>query len=99
MLAALSRSPDPDLALRGLDRLREAVGDRGRSCPAALHEDVVLRGRLLAVLGSSTALSDFLVANPDRWRGARPYAAFDVDVACELPAEACCGPSTGRCCG
>ncbi|MFI9006856.1 bifunctional [glutamine synthetase] adenylyltransferase/[glutamine synthetase]-adenylyl-L-tyrosine phosphorylase [Actinosynnema sp. NPDC053489] len=69
ILVALSRSPDPDLALRGVDRLREAAGDRWPELAAALRDDEALRGRLLAVLGSSTALSDFLVANPDRWRG------------------------------
>ncbi|TWP47915.1 bifunctional [glutamine synthetase] adenylyltransferase/[glutamine synthetase]-adenylyl-L-tyrosine phosphorylase [Lentzea tibetensis] len=75
LLAALSRSPDPDLALRGIDRLREAVGDAWPELSAALHEDVVLRGRLLAVLGSSTALSDFLVKNNDHWR--ELTASFD----------------------
>ena len=39
-----------------------------RSCDAALRRDVVLRGRLLALLGGSTALGDHLVAHPDRWR-------------------------------
>ncbi|GGP45505.1 bifunctional [glutamine synthetase] adenylyltransferase/[glutamine synthetase]-adenylyl-L-tyrosine phosphorylase [Saccharothrix coeruleofusca] len=68
VLAALSRSPDPDLALRGVDRLREALGEYWSELAEALREDAVLRGRLLAVLGSSTALSDFLVTNPTRWR-------------------------------
>ena len=67
VLTALSRSPDPDLALRGLDRLREALGARWSELAEAVHGDAGLRGRLLAVLGSSTALADFLVANPDRW--------------------------------
>ncbi|MBW4720566.1 bifunctional [glutamine synthetase] adenylyltransferase/[glutamine synthetase]-adenylyl-L-tyrosine phosphorylase [Saccharothrix obliqua] len=68
ILWALSRSPDPDLALLGVDRLREASGADWPELDAALRVDEVLRGRLLAVLGSSTALSDFLVAHPDRWR-------------------------------
>ncbi|QFZ16883.1 bifunctional [glutamine synthetase] adenylyltransferase/[glutamine synthetase]-adenylyl-L-tyrosine phosphorylase [Saccharothrix syringae] len=67
VLVALSRSPDPDLALRGVDRLRDALGDRWPELDGALRDGAVLRGRLLAVLGSSTALADFLVANPDRW--------------------------------
>ncbi|GAA1311553.1 bifunctional [glutamine synthetase] adenylyltransferase/[glutamine synthetase]-adenylyl-L-tyrosine phosphorylase [Saccharothrix xinjiangensis] len=67
VLVALSRSPDPDLALLGADRLRDALGDRWADLDAALGDNEALRGRLLAVLGSSTALSDFLVANPDRW--------------------------------
>ncbi|WP_367131975.1 bifunctional [glutamine synthetase] adenylyltransferase/[glutamine synthetase]-adenylyl-L-tyrosine phosphorylase [Saccharothrix sp. HUAS TT1] len=69
ILVALSRSPDPDLALLGVDRLRVALGDRWPELDQALRDDDALRGRLLAVLGSSTALADFLVANPDRWRG------------------------------
>ncbi|WP_439663492.1 bifunctional [glutamine synthetase] adenylyltransferase/[glutamine synthetase]-adenylyl-L-tyrosine phosphorylase [Lentzea sp. HUAS TT2] len=78
VLAALSRCPDPDLALRGLERLH-AVADWD-ALSVALHKDVVVRGRLLAVLGSSTALSDFLVVNPDRWRS----LTDDVDVSLEL---------------
>ncbi|MEV0677798.1 bifunctional [glutamine synthetase] adenylyltransferase/[glutamine synthetase]-adenylyl-L-tyrosine phosphorylase [Actinosynnema sp. NPDC050436] len=78
ILWALSRSPDPDLALFGVDRLREALGDRRSALDDVLRTDDVLRGRLLAVLGSSTALSDFLAANPDRWAqlaGAEPVSA------------------------
>ncbi|TCO63011.1 glutamate-ammonia-ligase adenylyltransferase [Actinocrispum wychmicini] len=67
MLTAFSRSPDPDLALRGIDRLRESVGRSWDTLDLALRDDVTLRGRLIAVLGASTALSDFLVANPDEW--------------------------------
>ncbi|WP_433268881.1 bifunctional [glutamine synthetase] adenylyltransferase/[glutamine synthetase]-adenylyl-L-tyrosine phosphorylase [Actinosynnema sp. CS-041913] len=67
VLWALSRSPDPDLALLGVDRLRTALGDRWPALDEALRANEVLRGRLLAVLGSSSALSDLLVANPDRW--------------------------------
>ncbi|MGQ0576610.1 MAG: bifunctional [glutamine synthetase] adenylyltransferase/[glutamine synthetase]-adenylyl-L-tyrosine phosphorylase [Pseudonocardia sp.] len=64
---ALARSPDPDLALRGIERLADAVPD-WRALDVALRADVALRGRLLALLGSSTALSDHLVVHPDRWR-------------------------------
>ncbi len=67
VLGALSRSPDPDLALRGLDRLRVAVADEWPVLARELRADPGLRGRLLAVLGSSTALTDFLVANPEQW--------------------------------
>jgi [glutamine synthetase] adenylyltransferase / [glutamine synthetase]-adenylyl-L-tyrosine phosphorylase len=72
---ALGRSPDPDLALRSAERLLNAVPDR-KDLDAALRSDQVLRGRLLSLLGSSTALVDHLVANPDRWhrltRGSPP---------------------------
>ena len=62
---ALARSPDPNAALRGLERLMEAVPDRA-ALDAALRSDVRLRGRLTALLGSSTALTDHLVTHPDR---------------------------------
>ncbi|TCP43607.1 glutamate-ammonia-ligase adenylyltransferase [Tamaricihabitans halophyticus] len=67
LLAALSRSPDPDLALRGLDRLREALTD-WTELRTELVADSPLRARLFGVLGSSTALADHLVANPAEWR-------------------------------
>lgn len=73
LLRSLSRAPDPDLALGTLVRLREglvALDDRGRATAAfdeALRSDVPLRGRLLGLLGSSTALGDHLVAEPTRW--------------------------------
>jgi [glutamine synthetase] adenylyltransferase / [glutamine synthetase]-adenylyl-L-tyrosine phosphorylase len=63
---ALGRSPDPDLALRSAERLLNAAPDR-KDLDAALRADQVLRGRLLSLLGSSTALVDHLVAHPDRW--------------------------------
>src|SRR5690606_7600762 len=63
---ALGRSPDPDLALRALERLLTAAPDRAE-LDAALRTDQVLRGRLISLLGSSTALGDHLVTHPDRW--------------------------------
>ncbi|HKN95778.1 MAG TPA: bifunctional [glutamine synthetase] adenylyltransferase/[glutamine synthetase]-adenylyl-L-tyrosine phosphorylase [Pseudonocardiaceae bacterium] len=68
ILVALSRSPDPDLALRGLDRLREVDPGGWPDLAEALRADHFLRGRLCAVLGTSTALADFLVAQPEQWR-------------------------------
>ncbi|HEY0815701.1 MAG TPA: bifunctional [glutamine synthetase] adenylyltransferase/[glutamine synthetase]-adenylyl-L-tyrosine phosphorylase [Pseudonocardia sp.] len=67
---ALARSPDPDLALRGVERLVAAVPDR-TAFDAAIRAEVGLRGRLLALLGSSTTLADHLVVNPDRWHRLR----------------------------
>ena len=64
---ALARSPDPNLALNTLDRLAAAASD-WPACDAALRSDLVLRGGLLALIGSSTALGDHLVTHPDRWR-------------------------------
>ncbi|GAA4422793.1 bifunctional [glutamine synthetase] adenylyltransferase/[glutamine synthetase]-adenylyl-L-tyrosine phosphorylase [Actinokineospora soli] len=68
ILAALSRAPDPDLALRSLDRVREADPEGWPELRAALVEDRALRGRLVAVLGASTALADHLAVRPDEWR-------------------------------
>ena len=75
---ALARSPDPDLALRSVERLVEGLTDRA-AFDAALRADAVLRGRLLALLGSSTALADHLVAHPDRWH--RLTGDLDPDPA------------------
>jgi len=63
---AFARSPDPDLALRSAERLLHAAADRAE-LDAELRADQVLRGRLIALLGSSTALADHLVAHPDQW--------------------------------
>jgi [glutamine synthetase] adenylyltransferase / [glutamine synthetase]-adenylyl-L-tyrosine phosphorylase len=66
---ALARSPDPGLALRGAERLAAALTDRAdrRAFDAALRAERGLRGRLFALLGSSTVLADHLVVHPDRW--------------------------------
>ena len=66
---ALARSPDPGLALRGAERLVAALTDRAdrRAFDAALRAERGLRGRLFALLGSSTVLADHLAVHPDRW--------------------------------
>lgn len=69
ILFALSRVPDPDAALLSIERMREADEARWDELNSALHTDVGLRARLLAILGGSTTLSDFLVSNPGTWRG------------------------------
>ena len=48
-------------------RLAEALGDDWDELNAALATDRGLRGRLFGVLGSSLALGDHLVANPQAW--------------------------------
>jgi [glutamine synthetase] adenylyltransferase / [glutamine synthetase]-adenylyl-L-tyrosine phosphorylase len=84
ILGALSRSPDPDLAVLGLERLREAVRAEWSDLAEALTIDAGLRGRLFAVLGSSTTLSDFLIANPGEWHRlastAEPRADFTATL-------------------
>ncbi|MEW5812677.1 MAG: bifunctional [glutamine synthetase] adenylyltransferase/[glutamine synthetase]-adenylyl-L-tyrosine phosphorylase [Actinomycetota bacterium] len=68
LLWSLSRAPDADSALRTVVRLAEALEGDWAELDAALLTDRALRGRLFAVLGSSLALGDHLVANPGSWR-------------------------------
>lgn len=69
VLWALSRAPDPDLALLNLSRLADALdGDGWRALDEALRVDKGLRGRLFGVFGASAPLGDHVVADPDRWR-------------------------------
>ncbi|TKG59876.1 bifunctional [glutamine synthetase] adenylyltransferase/[glutamine synthetase]-adenylyl-L-tyrosine phosphorylase [Prauserella endophytica] len=85
VLAAFSRAPDPDLALRAVDRLREADEERWPELSNAIRDDATLRGRLLAVLGTSTAVADFLVGSPGEWRRLTATACTPVaDYSDEL---------------
>jgi glutamate-ammonia-ligase adenylyltransferase len=68
LLWSLSRAPDADVALRALVRLADALESGWHELDGALQKDKVLRGRLFAVLGSSLALGDHLVAHPQSWR-------------------------------
>ncbi len=75
---ALSRAADPDLALLGLVRVIESLGESAGSrvdgnddagaLLAALRRPGPARDRLVAVLGSSRALIDHLTAHPGHWR-------------------------------
>ena len=67
LLWSLSRAPNADTALHGVARLAESLGEEWHRLDAALLKDRSLRGRLFAVLGSSLALADHLVANPASW--------------------------------
>ncbi|MDT5275672.1 MAG: [glutamine synthetase] adenylyltransferase / [glutamine synthetase]-adenylyl-L-tyrosine, partial [Mycobacterium sp.] len=67
VLWALSRAADADAALCAMVRLAEALGDDWDELNAALVTDRGLRGRLFGVLGSSLALGDHLIANPQAW--------------------------------
>ena len=100
VLRALSRAPDPDLALGALVRLREslAVESHGRSTSAStgivdsgvaaldstLRNDPQVRARLLALLGSSSALGDHLVAEPSRWALLRSPLPTREDVLADM---------------
>ena len=79
VLTALSRAADPDLALLGLDRLREADEAGWPQLATALREDRILRGRLVGVLGTSTALADFLVVAPTEWRRLAQVKCTEAD--------------------
>ncbi|GLY44131.1 glutamate-ammonia-ligase adenylyltransferase [Amycolatopsis sp. NBRC 101858] len=68
ILAALSRTADPDLALRGIDWIREADEGEWSRLDEQLRANRTFRGRLLSVLGTSSALADFLAANPEQWQ-------------------------------
>lgn len=67
LLPLLGRAADPDLAVAGLARLAEAMGDPAPMLEG-LVEDEGTAMRLLSVLGMSTALADHLVRHPDHWR-------------------------------
>ncbi|WP_425518550.1 bifunctional [glutamine synthetase] adenylyltransferase/[glutamine synthetase]-adenylyl-L-tyrosine phosphorylase [Mycobacterium spongiae] len=68
LLWSLSRAPDADAALRALVRLSENPETGWDELNAALLRERSLRGRLFAVLGSSVALGDHLVAHPQSWK-------------------------------
>ncbi|WP_106398332.1 bifunctional [glutamine synthetase] adenylyltransferase/[glutamine synthetase]-adenylyl-L-tyrosine phosphorylase [Actinocorallia populi] len=63
LLDALGGTADPDLALSGLLRLVEADS----AFPRRMADDPLFAGRLLAVLGVSTALGDHLARHPGQW--------------------------------
>ena len=68
LLWSLSRAPDADAALKAVVRLADALGPEWNELDSALLRDETLRGRLFALLGSSLALGDHLVANPRSWQ-------------------------------
>ncbi|MBU9765604.1 bifunctional [glutamine synthetase] adenylyltransferase/[glutamine synthetase]-adenylyl-L-tyrosine phosphorylase [Mycobacterium sp. TNTM28] len=68
LLWSLSRAPDADIALLAMVRLADELGAGWDELNRALLTDRALRGRLFAVLGSSLALGDHLIAHPQSWR-------------------------------
>ncbi|MCL3777956.1 bifunctional [glutamine synthetase] adenylyltransferase/[glutamine synthetase]-adenylyl-L-tyrosine phosphorylase [Actinomyces sp. 186855] len=90
LVEALGRTADPDLALLTLLRLlaacdgstrgglqallRSAAAPQQEAAPGVVHLD-----RLLAVLGSSRALGDFLVSHPGSTRALSPARAPEAD--------------------
>jgi glutamate-ammonia-ligase adenylyltransferase len=87
LLDALGATADPDLALRGLVRLVEALpeeaegGEEAGSRQALLDTLVSakpLRDRLLGVLGASEALGDHLARHPQAWHALLTYEPADL---------------------
>ena len=80
ILAAISRAGRPELAVYGLTRLYEACTN-----PVELVEALRLhprfRGRLIALLGASTVLSEHLAAWPEDWRSLLPEAPAELLLA------------------
>nr|WP_204261318.1 bifunctional [glutamine synthetase] adenylyltransferase/[glutamine synthetase]-adenylyl-L-tyrosine phosphorylase [Blastococcus saxobsidens] len=74
VVAALARAGDPDLAVRSLHRLVEALdaedpdGGAAAALLARLRGPGHLRGRLVSVLGASSGLADHLAAHPLDWQ-------------------------------
>jgi [glutamine synthetase] adenylyltransferase / [glutamine synthetase]-adenylyl-L-tyrosine phosphorylase len=85
LLWSLSRAPDADAALRAMVRLADAAGADWDELNTALLKDRGLRGRLFAVLGSSLALGDHLVAHPQSWHLLQGFAkGVGLPTAAEL---------------
>lgn len=68
VLWSLSRAPDADAALHALLRLSETPDADWAELNTAVATDRSLRGRLFALLGSSLALGEHLIAHPQSWR-------------------------------
>lgn len=98
MVAALSRAPDPDLALHSIDRLREVTAT-WEQLSAGLAEDRSLRAGLFGILGTSSAFADHLVAHPEDWRRLsddRMRSGGEQRYEAALLAAVGAGVSTGR---
>lgn len=99
LLWSLSRAPDADAALHTMVRLAESLESGWDELNHALLTDRALRGRLFSVLGSSYALGDHLVAQPNSWHllagnVTLPSAADlrrDFDAAAENSTDATAG--------
>ncbi|MDT0215413.1 bifunctional [glutamine synthetase] adenylyltransferase/[glutamine synthetase]-adenylyl-L-tyrosine phosphorylase [Rothia sp. ARF10] len=100
LAVSLSRVPDPDQALLALVRLLDAVAAPAHDAfrdglVEALREPGRARDRLLAVLGSSTALGDHLVARPEHWTAVADAYPLEVEERIELLTSAVSEPAAG----
>lgn len=88
LLWSLSRAPDPDAALLALVRLSENPDAGWDQLNAALLAERPLRGRLFGVLGSSLALGDHLIAQPESWKLLRGNVTLPThDRLCDMFTE------------
>ncbi|TDC18000.1 bifunctional [glutamine synthetase] adenylyltransferase/[glutamine synthetase]-adenylyl-L-tyrosine phosphorylase [Streptomyces sp. 8K308] len=79
LLDALGATADPDLALRSLARLVDALpaGERAPLLDTLLAAKP-LRDRLLGVLGASEGLGDRLARHPDEWQALVAFETADL---------------------
>lgn len=88
LLWSLSRAADPDAALLALVRLSENPDAGWDQLNAALLTERPLRGRLFGVLGSSLALGDHLIAQPESWKLLRGNVTLPThDRLCDIFTE------------
>ncbi|HET9890813.1 MAG TPA: bifunctional [glutamine synthetase] adenylyltransferase/[glutamine synthetase]-adenylyl-L-tyrosine phosphorylase, partial [Mycobacterium sp.] len=88
LLWSLSRAADPDAALLALVRLSENADAGWGELNAALLAERPLRGRLFGVLGSSLALGDHLIAQPQSWKLLRGNVKLPThDQLCDMFTE------------
>ncbi len=66
LVEAIAATADPDQALGYLADLADEVADRDELL-STMVDDPGFAGRLLAVLGASTALGDHLLRHPEQW--------------------------------
>ncbi|MFI9272550.1 bifunctional [glutamine synthetase] adenylyltransferase/[glutamine synthetase]-adenylyl-L-tyrosine phosphorylase [Kitasatospora sp. NPDC052896] len=84
LLDALGATADPDLALLGLARLLEALGETERhTLRDTLTTSKPLRDRLLSVLGASAALGDHLATHPRDWHALETFEVRDIHPGTE----------------
>ncbi len=107
LLAALSRAGRPELALHGLAKLSE--NPQWPEIVQQLRINSRFRGRLVAVLGASTALSDHVTSRPDDWKLLLPesegsdlipaktlYEVLATSVGVDPQAPRCTGTAGAR---
>ncbi|MTD16664.1 bifunctional [glutamine synthetase] adenylyltransferase/[glutamine synthetase]-adenylyl-L-tyrosine phosphorylase [Nakamurella sp. YIM 132087] len=104
VLASVSRTGRPELAVGALARLAESATDRTELLEAVATLPR-FRGRLLGVLGGSTGLGDHLVAEPGDWHLLLEEATPGEDlldpaaIAAVLGAAVGIDPAAPRCTG